>query len=105
MTAVTFQDQSERIAALEAGIGAALDALKARDGTKDADEKKSRVAEYRQHLYTVTTIVDQQADDDLGETWYLLIWSTKKRPKELAMDLGRHKAMKYPYYRKGRLMS
>jgi hypothetical protein len=105
MTAVTFQDQSERITALESGIGAALDALKARDATKDADEKKSRIAEYRQHLYTVTTIVDQQADDDLGETWYLLIWSTKKRPKELATDLGRHKAMKYPYYRKGQLMS
>jgi hypothetical protein len=105
MAAVTFQDQSGRIAALESGIGAALDALKARDATEDTAEKKSHIADYRQHLYTVTTIVDQQADDDLGETWYLLIWSTKKRPKELATDLGRHKAVEYPYYRKGQLMS
>jgi hypothetical protein len=101
---VTFQDQSERIAALESGIGAALDALKARDTTKDADQKKSRMSEYRRHLYTVTTIVDQQADDDLGETWYLLIWSTKKRPQELATDLGRHKAVKPPHFRKSQLM-
>jgi hypothetical protein len=104
MTAVTFPDQSERIAALESGIGAALDALKARDATKDADEKKSCIAEYRRHLYTATTLVDQQADDDLGETWYLLIWSTKKRPKELATDLGRHKAMQPPHFRKSQLM-
>ncbi|MFT2752987.1 hypothetical protein [Clavibacter sp. Sh2088] len=101
---MTFQDQSERIAALESGIGAALDALKARDATKDAGEKKSHIAEYRQHLYTVTAIVDRQADDDLGETWYLLIWSNKKRPKELATDLGRHKAVQPPHYRKSQLM-
>lgn len=101
---MTFHDQSERITALEYNIGAALDSLKARDGTKDKGEQIAYTSEYRQYLDAVRIIVDQETDEALGETWYLLIWSNKKRPRELASDLGRHKALQPPHSRKSRLM-